>query len=256
MLKDRIRQLISALYSSGQFVRNWSAIAILVAGVLAFSLCAYGIYKSDSNDKGFLDRASNSVYESTQATLLSKALNETDRTSNWAICSGRVLAVIFTLLVAIEVILRLFRDSFRLLRLTWTPSEKVLVCGLGRIGFQKTMELLEQGKQVVVVELKESTQNTKLAEKAGAIIVQGDVTDALGMEEHICRWPQEIYLVTGHDHSNVTAMENIRMIRKEQTNAGKNRLLSPAICIYTTMGLSRKFDEAKPIKIRTVPATT
>lgn len=228
MLKDRIRQLISALYSSGQFVRNWSAIAILGTGVFAFLLCAYGIYESDCNNKCVFDRASNSAYESMQATLLSNPLNETDRKSNWAICSGRILAVIFTLLVAIEVILRLFRDSFRLLRLTWTPSDKVLVCGLGRIGFQKTMELLEQGKQVVVVELKESTQNTKLVEKAGAIIVQGDVTDALGMEEHICRWPQEIYLVTGHDHSNVTAMENIRMIRKEQTNAGKKP--TPVTC--------------------------
>ena len=224
MLNARIRHLIRMLLAAGKFVRAWAAVAILVSGVLAFSLCAYGIYLADSQNKVLFDRASNSIYEASQATLLSKPLNEPDRDSNWAIYSGRLLAVIFTLLFAIEVVLRLFRDSFRLLRLTWSPSEKALVCGLGRIGFQKTMELLKQGKQVVVVELKESTQNSKLAEKAGAIIFQGDVTDALVMEEHIHRAPKEVYLVTGHDHSNVTALENIRLIRNKEINAGRKPL--------------------------------
>ena len=228
MFKVNVLRLIARLYSGGKFIRKWSALAILVTGVLAVLLFTYGVYWSDSADKSFLDRTTSAVYEGTQAALLSQPLNEADRTPNWAICVGRLLAVLLTLLVAVEIVLRLFRDSFRLLRLTWTPSKKALVCGLGRIGFEKTMELLKQRKQVVVVELKESTQHTKLAEKAGAIIVQGDVTDALGMEEHICRWPQEIYLVTGHDHSNVTAMENIRMIRKEQTNAGKKP--TPVTC--------------------------
>ena len=170
MLNARIRHLIRMLLAAGKFVRAWAAVAILVSGVLAFALFAYGIYLADSQDKVLFDRASNSIYEASQATLLSKPLNEPDRDSNWAIYSGRLLAVIFTLLFAIEVVLRLFRDSFRLLRLTWSPSEKALVCGLGRIGFQKTMELLKQGKQVVVVELKESTQNSKLAEKALSLI--------------------------------------------------------------------------------------
>ena len=175
---------------------------------------------------GLIDLVTGSAYESTQATLMSMSPHR-DK-SNGLLIIGRVAAVLLTFLVAIEGIGRLFKSSFRGLRMTWSKREKVLVCGLGRIGYHKTKQLIEEGKQVLVIEKANRNHWTVLAEKAGAIVFQGDVTDVVGLKEHVRRGPEEIYLVTGDDHSNITALANIRSLKDECIKAGK--ALSPIVC--------------------------
>ena len=226
MIKKGLQQFIDLISSTWGWVRRWSALIVLIVASFAFLTNFCGVYCSETGQCDWLDCITNSAYKSTQATLLGEPLN--DRAYNGWIGFGRVAAICLTTIVAVEVIGRLFRDSFRILRLKLSPREKAFVCGLGRIGFQKTQELLAEGKQVTVVELQESSHYTKLAEKAGAIIFQGDVTDALGLNEHVRRCPSEIYLVTGHDHSNITALENVRFIRNQQFKDGKT--LAPVTC--------------------------
>lgn len=219
MLGKMLQRFFDLTTSAWRWVRKWSALLILVVASAAFAFNFRGVYFSSNDQVNGFDRITNSAYESTQSLLLSTSLSKPN--FNIWIGLGRVAAILLVALIATEVIHRLFRDSFCSCRLKWSPREKVFVCGLGRIGFQKTQELLEQGKQVIVFELQESTHYTKLAEKSGAIIFQGDVTDAIGLEEHVCRGPSEIYLATGHDHSNITALENIRAIRDRQIQSGK-----------------------------------
>ena len=226
MVRRKLRLFLKLAKSTWRCGRSWSALFILIVAFLGFASNFYGVYCSLPDGHGVFDRITDSAYESTQAMLLGTPLN--GKNYNGWIGFGRLAAICLTAVIAIEVVHRLFRESFRSLRLKCSPREKAFVCGLGRIGYQKTQELIEEGKQVTVVELKDSSHYTKLAEKAGAIVFQGDVTDVLGLDEHIRRGPCEIYLVTGHDHSNITALENIRSIRDQQISNGKT--LTPVTC--------------------------
>ncbi|MEM9412607.1 MAG: NAD-binding protein, partial [Planctomycetota bacterium] len=205
------------------------ALVALITGFVGTLLIELKAHKPTSV-LGVVDLFTGSVYEGAQATLMSMSPHRKDSSENFFIIVSRVTAICLAILVAIEAIGRLFKDSFRSLRMSLSHRKKVLVCGLGRIGYQKTIELLDEGKLVIVVDNGDCNHRKSLAEKAGAIVFDEDVTDILGLKEHILRGPAEIYLLTGDDSSNITALSNIRALRDQQLEVGATKELPPVLC--------------------------
>ena len=167
------------------------------------------------------------LYESAQAMFLNMEPHRDD----FNVCIGiaRLAAVLLVVLVATQAIGRLFKDSLASLRLRFGGTRNVFVGGLGRIGFQLATDYASQGKLVVVQEITEQDYWTQSAEDAGAIVVEGDVTDINSLREHIFRDPETIHLVTGNDLANINALANVRSLRREYSSQ-YGKPLGPAEC--------------------------
>ncbi len=77
------------------------------------------------------------------------------------------------------------------------------------IGWQVTRDYSRSGKLVVVQEINYPNYWTDMAEEYGAVVLKGDVTDPVGLREHLAREPEIIHLVTGNDQANINALANI-----------------------------------------------
>lgn len=104
-------------------------ILVLVATALFTNFFGTIVVEWDSTKHasltGLIDLVTGSAYESTQATLMNMSPHRDE--SNGLLVIGRVAAVLLTFLIAIEGIGRLFKSSFRGLRMTWSNREKALV---------------------------------------------------------------------------------------------------------------------------------
>lgn len=163
--------------------------------------------------KANVNRLTDSFYEAGQALILN--MEPHAASSNSLIDLSRVTAVLLVAFVAIKTIGRLFRESMISARLRFGAKHSAFIGGLGRIGYQLTIDYLTAGRSVVVQELTSPNHWTRLAEEEGAIIVEGDVADINNLRDFIVRDPSIIHLVTGSDLANINALANVRAIRRE-----------------------------------------
>jgi len=186
----------------------------------------------DENTKrSFLDRITGSFYEAAQVLLLNMS-SHGGKNFGFFIGLARCTAVLLVGLVAIQAIGKLFRDSSDYFRLWFAGRRSVFIGGLGRIGFQLAIDYSKQNKLVIVEEVAGPDHRTEVVEDAGAIVLEGDVTDINSLRDHIFRDPVTIHLVTGDDVANVNALVNVRRLREEfrKSKKSKRRRLGKCEC--------------------------
>lgn len=234
MNRDAKERLLPNLLICWRWINKNSAILVLVLALTTFFSAFAGVSilsEEPATKPGPIGSAFNWVtdklYESAQAMLLDMDPHRDD----FNICIGiaRLAAVLLVVLVATQAIGRLFKDSITSLRMQFGGKRNVFIGGLGRIGFQLATDYASQGKLVVVQEISETDVWSQAAEDAGAIVVEGDVTDINSLREHIFRDPETIHLVTGNDLVNINALANVRALRREYAEKFHTPL-GPAEC--------------------------
>ncbi len=142
------------------------------------------------------------AYHTLQAMLLGGGEENVARNG---IVWARTFSILLGLVLAVELITRLFRDSLAALRLNLrrlSPRPHDVVYGLGRIGLRLVQDLRQAGRTVVVVE--QNTQHVHLdeAREMGAIILHEDATDDDAPRLARVHQANTVFAVTGSDAAN------------------------------------------------------
>jgi hypothetical protein len=215
---------------------NWlnrkSALLIICLGFSTLLFAFIGTFLAlGSSEAGaklsFFDQLSTAIYESVQATLRGDGPNA-NQFNVW-IGAARITSVLLLVLIGIQAVAKLFKESFIEIRLALAPKENYLVCGLGRLGYQVTLDHLKQKHFVVVIEIDSENPNIRLAENAGAIVIIGDASNTEVLRLHAKRNPTKVFLFTGDDHANLAIFSGLKKHRSDFLSRGKT-VLSPLVC--------------------------
>jgi len=114
-------------------------------------------------------------------------------------------AIALAIVVVIELLRKLFRDTFLTMAYRLPCFRRTIICGLGRIGQQVMEDIAEEG-WLIVIETDPDNPSLERARELGATIVTGDARS-----EKLLRWvgahyAKAVYLVTGKDEANAEAV--------------------------------------------------
>ncbi len=207
--------LLNLLNRTKRHLNRHSALVVLLLATvtLVSTMCGAGLAHAELIDDWTLKSLFNwftaALYMAAQAIFLNFDPHPS-KNASWWIGIARVAAVLLVAFVAAKAIGFLFKDSFTRLKLALWRKQTILVCGLGRIGIELVEEFSKKGQLVVVIELDTKRNWTRTAEKLGAVVFEGDATDAETLSEFLEHPPQQIYVVTGNDHVNLAVLANIQ----------------------------------------------
>ena len=167
---------VSARPSRGTIV----AIAI---GVVAFTLGVVGYLRAGGVS------AATAVYD----TLLLFTLNfvpppGSGQSIPVALEIARFLAPVVTLLAAVGLAARLFRDEFDRMTARHRVRGHVIVCGLGHVGSTAVALLRAHGHRVVAIERDRDNAAIPITRSLGAPVVVGDARTADTLERAGIAW--------------------------------------------------------------------
>lgn len=197
--------------ASGHVARPWILLG-MAALTVAFGTVGWFLHPPSSNAAGAPAHGAgtfvSALYLSVQHLFLNAPAEPGQGT--W-IQLSRIAALSTILLLAYEAVYRLFSTS--LLRV-WLArrSDHVIICGLGRTGFQlvryfRDPELLakrgESARQVVVIERHADHDRIEAARELGAVVQSGDATDASLLKRLGAARAAALCFVTGSDEANV-----------------------------------------------------
>ncbi|MBL8890932.1 MAG: NAD-binding protein [Planctomycetaceae bacterium] len=124
-------------------------------------------------------------------------------------------AMLMAVIVAEKGIRVLFRSSYEQLVLQF-KTKHVVVCGLGRIGYQILADLEYAESQIVVIESDPENQRIAWAREMGAVVVVGDATHGDVLEAAQVHRAREVFVVTGSDQCNIESVIEIRDILRRR----------------------------------------
>jgi hypothetical protein len=195
----------------GNVARPWILISMagLAVGLGIVGWCIEPIAADDPTFKlGLVERLIAAAYLAVQQILLNAPV--TPGQGVW-IQASRIAAIATVFLLAYEAATRLFAASILRAWLAWR-SDHVIVCGLGRTGFQlvrhfRDPELLkrrgERARAVIVVERHADHDRIAAARELGAVVLQGDAIDASLLRRLGAARASDVCFVTSSDETNV-----------------------------------------------------
>jgi len=127
---------------------------------------------------------------------------------------ARAAGLTAILLLAFEVIVKLFQEPVQRLRL-WFYRDHIVICGLGRIGRELMTACRRDGMRVVVVE--RDAQNPALASaiEAGALVWIGDLTRKSVLRVTKAIRARHVFFVSGSDEQNLEAASDLLTVLLE-----------------------------------------
>ena len=204
-----------------RWARQWLGLALLVVGglLLPLALVVSLGQKSDGPAAGVEGAATNStdsifsaLYTTAQFFVLNASPSTYERHSPTLSALVALLAAVLFVLVAIQGIALLFRDSLDILRLRMTWNH-VVVCGVGRIGRQLVQDLVANPKEfrrVVVIDIDTEHPDLTWLRENGALVIHGPAQRGDVLDEARIATASEVFVVTGSDEINVECVVEIR----------------------------------------------
>lgn len=133
--------------------------------------------------------------------------------------AGRLSGFLFFFYAALAGFGFIFREQLRPLRIeAWAwlgrlpgldDRGHVLICGIGDDGYELATEALEEGRNVVAVDIEHDDRTADLESK-GAIVLEGDAThEPLLTRRARLRHAASVFLTTGNDATNAASVETI-----------------------------------------------
>jgi voltage-gated potassium channel Kch len=95
---------------------------------------------------------------------------------NWMLQAARFLLPLLTVYTVLQALMQLFLEQTQKLRLR-RLHDHVVICGMGRKGSRLAQELLDLGRQVVIIEKEPRQENVEIFRRLGAIVLNGDATN-------------------------------------------------------------------------------
>jgi voltage-gated potassium channel Kch len=138
---------------------------------------------------------------------------------NWMLEVARFLLPLLTVYTVLQALLQLFLKQTQMLRLR-RMRHHVVICGLGRKGSRLAQELLDLGKQVVVIEKESGQENLEVFRRLGAIVLEGDSTSKDMLTSARILYARNLVCLAGRDSENLQiASQAYQLTRVRQ--AGK-----------------------------------
>lgn len=109
----------------------------------------------------------------------------------------------------------LFAGEFERLRLR-RLSGHVVVCGLGRKGYQLALDFLSRGERVVIIEKDEENDSLLAVREAGALVMLNAAADEAGLRQARVDRAALLFAVTGDDGANIQAALAARQLVRER----------------------------------------
>lgn len=189
---------------------RWSGFAIIALGLLVLAFGSFGFAAENQNKA---ESIVTGLYETFQIFAFNVGPSDL---KHWSLQVAAGFAMLLAVTVASRGILVLFNDSWEKLQLL-NVSEHIIVCGLGRIGRQLVVDLIEMRDRrlIVVIEPDEENPNLKWAREHGILCIAGDATKRENLLESAVARASEVFLVTGRDECNIESTVEIRDILKE-----------------------------------------
>ncbi|WP_165441912.1 NAD(P)-binding protein [Rubinisphaera italica] len=155
-------------------------------------------------------------------------------------------AVALAFIIALELIRKLFRDTFLSAMFFIPKYRRTIICGLGRIGRQ-VMEDLGGNCWLIIVEPDPDNPSLERARELGATIITGDARS-----EKLLRWigahhADQIYFVTGNDEANAETILDVANLVL-QKKSGKKRSAPKCFLQMGTSSLIQMIRDSPAIK--------
>lgn len=142
----------------------------------------------------------------------------------WQYQLAMFLAPGVAIYTTIITIASLFQDQLLLVLLS-RFRKHVVICGLGRQGFQLVKDFLANGDRVVVIELDESNQAIKACRDLGAIVLTGNATDPSMLKLARVDYARCIIAICGDDGVNSEISGQAHNLMRDKWE-GRNAQLS------------------------------
>ncbi len=138
----------------------------------------------------------------------------------WQLEVARWSGPFATIFAAFLGIFSLFRQQMQVLGLRFGPSH-VIVCGLGRTGFQLVHCLRKTGKRVVVIEKNAQNPQVETCREMGAIVILGDARDQFILLKAGIMRANHLIVLSGEDSTNLEILvqgRDLAFSRREKLN--------------------------------------
>lgn len=139
---------------------------------------------------------------------------------NWALQIARFTAPFAPAGALIWVIVFSVREHYHRIKLRWT-KDHVVICGLGRNGPQLVREFLNQGYQVVAVEINPQNGHIRGCFEDGANIVIGDASSEAVLRRAHVTHAKHLIAVAGDDGVNAKIAGQMVNILKDSKIVGR-----------------------------------
>lgn len=134
---------------------------------------------------------------------------------------GAIVAGVALFKAAEEIFHRQFED-WRLRRL----KDHVIVCGLGRKGFELVKQLRQRGQRVVVIEIDEGDDSLPTCQELGVTVLAGDARSEQILKKAGLPRANRLLAVCKNDSDNI----EIALQAREVTLSGRRSASDPLIC--------------------------
>ena len=141
----------------------------------------------------------------------------------WQYQLAMFLAPGVAIYTTIITVASLFQDQLLLVRLG-RFKKHVVICGLGRQGFQLVKDFIDNGDRVVVIELNESNEVINTCRDLGAIVLTGNATDPAMLKMARVAYARCIIAICGDDGINSEISGQAHNLMRERWKAGNSQL--------------------------------
>lgn len=126
-------------------------------------------------------------------------------------------AVIFASISFSLIVDRLIRrrSEIELGRRKYRLRDHIILCGLGRVGYQLAEEFLRRGKEVLVIETNQDNRFLDIVRSHGAKVFIGDATLPKNLERAEVRYAAGLFSVMNNDLRNLEIGLNGRSLRPD-----------------------------------------
>ena len=200
----------------GYIRRHWqtTAMAIVVAAALLLGFWGEYLYFSRLGEARPIRDIGYFVLQ-----LFALESGEIQGIVPWQLATARLLGAGVAFWAVMRAWLLLFGKQFQIWRIGFRKKH-VVICGLGRKGFQMVEEFLEKGFYVIAIERNRDNPNIERSKDLGAVTIIGDIADASLLFRSGATRARYVFLVTGDDGTNVAAA--IQLHRLKAMKSGKS----------------------------------
>ena len=193
-----------------------------ILGYIGFSIHSLTIGESSTTLDLFYRAIQLTVFES----------GDVEGTLPWQLETARFLMPAVAGYAAIQAILAIYRDQWRIFRLRYYKNHLIL-CGLGERGLKIAQEFFERGYRVVVIEADEENPLLRKVQEQEAAVLIGDATDLDLLRKAGVHKAKYLIAVCADDGINAEialTARSLSHLRKTETLSVFVHILDPELC--------------------------
>ena len=140
---------------------------------------------------------------------------------------ARFLMPIMTIYIAIKAILAIFREQWQLIKVSLIKNH-VVICGLSKRGIRLAQDFLEQGYQVVAIEIDVKNPFISQCRNQGAVVLIGDATNRILLLKAGVKKAKYLIIVCSDDNTNIP----IALTARDLTRFRKEGVINVFVSIF------------------------